>query len=72
MVLSKFVKLILIFLGGPLIAFAILFVGCEGKHPALGVMCGHNILMSLVLFTFAAWFVLGTISVLIGVPRGHE
>jgi hypothetical protein len=72
MALPKVAKRILIFLGGPLIAFAVLFAGCEGEHPPLGVMCGHNILMSLVLFTFAAWLVLGTIAVLVGVVRGNE
>jgi len=72
MVLRKLAKRVLILLGGPLIAFAVLFAGCEGEHPALGVMCGHNILMSLVLFTVVAWLVLGTISVLVGVFRGSE
>ena len=72
MALRKFAKRILIFLGGPVIAFAVLFAGCEGEHPAFGAMCGHNILLSLVLFTFAGWLVLGTISVLVGVIRGNE
>jgi hypothetical protein len=43
---------------GPLLAFLLLFAGCDGQTPALGTMCGHNIFGSLVVVTLAAWFVL--------------
>jgi len=47
-----------IFVAGPLIAFGVLFLGCEGPSPAFGSACGHNIIISLVALTLACWFVL--------------
>ena len=47
-----------ILVAGPVLAFLLLFAGCEGQSPAFGVLCGHNMFASLIAFTFAAWFVL--------------
>ena len=55
----------LILVAGPLIALYLLFFGCSGVSPALGIMCGHNSLVSLVVFTLGAWLVLGTVAVLL-------
>jgi len=54
----KFAKVVALLLAGPALAFVVLFAGCEGPNPLFGVMCGHNILVSLIVFTLAAWFVL--------------
>ena len=47
-----------IFIAGPLIAFTVLFLGCEGAPSFFGNACGHNIIVSLVALTLACWFVL--------------
>jgi hypothetical protein len=47
-----------VFVGGPVIAFASLSIGCDGPDPALGVACGHNAIVSLLGLTIAVWFVL--------------
>ncbi len=47
-----------IFVLGPTLAYGVLALGCGGGNPALGVACGHNILISLVGLTLAFWFVL--------------
>jgi hypothetical protein len=57
--LHRTLQFILVAIGGPLLAFVLVFAGCEGASPVLGTMCGHNILGSLVAFTLGAWLVLG-------------
>lgn len=56
---------VLVFVSGFALAFFGLFLGCEGSSPTFGVMCGHNILPSLVGLTLVAWLVLGVLAVLI-------
>jgi hypothetical protein len=58
--LLAMLKGIAIFFAGPTLAFAVLSIGCDGPHPALGVACGHNAILSLVAITFAIWVVLIT------------
>ena len=59
-------------LGGFAFAFVVLLVGYEGSSPFFGVLCGHNILPSLVGFTIGAWFVLGSAVVLARVLFNNE
>ena len=54
------------------IAFGIVALGCVGEHPALGTMCGHNLFGSIIVLSFAAWFVLGTLVVGIRAIRNNE
>jgi hypothetical protein len=56
--LRKIAKLAVLLVAGPVLAFLILLTGCGGSDPFFGVMCGHNILTSVVMLTFAAWFVI--------------
>ena len=56
--LGRTVTVLLVFLGGPALAFATLFLGC-GDSQLLGVACGHNMPISFVGFVFAAWVFLG-------------
>ena len=70
--LRRIAQTLLVLLGGPLVAFGVLFVGCEGSEPVFGVACGHNILPSLVLGTIGAWFVLGTLVALLNGMKGNE
>lgn len=59
-------------IGGFALAFFVLFLGCDGPSPAFGVMCGHNILPSLVGLTIGAWFVLGSALALVRSLRNKE
>jgi hypothetical protein len=59
-------------IGGFALAFVVLFLGCDGPNPFFGVMCGHNILPSLVGLTIGAWFVLGSLAVLLRALRNKE
>jgi hypothetical protein len=59
-------------IGGFALAFVVLFLGCEGSDPFFGVMCGHNILPSLIGLTIGAWFVLGSAVVLVRSLRNNE
>lgn len=70
--LGKIAKVGALVAAGPILAFAILFAGCNGPAPVFGVMCGHNILVSLVLFTLAAWFVIASVNALIQALRRKE
>lgn len=70
--LGKIAKVAALCLAGPALAFGVLFAGCEGRAPAFGVMCGHNVFISLVVLTLAAWFVLASVSVLFQVLRRKE
>lgn len=70
--LGKIAKIAALVLAGPTLAFAVLFAGCEGPAPALGVMCGHNVLVSLVVFTLAFWAVLASVSALVQSLRRKE
>ena len=63
--LGKIAKVVALFLAGPTLAFVVLFAGCEGPASAFGVMCGHNVLYSLVSLTLVVWFVLATVTALI-------
>ena len=58
--LLALLKIAVFILAGPAAAVAVLFIGCEGPNASLGVMCGHNAPMSLLVLTLAAWFLLGT------------
>jgi hypothetical protein len=49
---------LLVLLGGPVLAFIVLFLGCFDPMQLLGVACGHNFPLSLVLFTIGSWLLL--------------
>ena len=70
--LRKFIRGLLFLLVGPASAFAIVFTGCEGSSPPLGTLCGHNIVLSLVAFTLASWFVLANEISLFHILRNKE
>ena len=65
----RLITVALVFAGGIAVAFAVLTVGCEGSVPALGTMCGHNALVSLIAITLGAWFVLGMATALYDAMR---
>jgi hypothetical protein len=48
-------------IGGLVLAYVALSLGCEGATPPFGVMCGHNTLGSLIVLTMGIWFVLGVV-----------
>ena len=62
--LAKIAMVTAVLLAGPVLAFLVLFAGCDGANPFLGVLCGHNILPSLVGFTLVAWFALASAAAL--------
>jgi hypothetical protein len=49
---------LLCLLSGPAFAVLILAVGCALPWQLLGVMCGHNGYLSLLIFTLAGWALL--------------
>lgn len=49
---------LLVFFGGPLLALIVLFLGCIDTLQLLGVACGHNRPLSLVLFSLCGWLLL--------------
>ncbi len=51
-------KFIAVLLAGPLLAMAVIGIGCTGQDPALGVACGHNAYLSLVALSVAFWLAL--------------
>ena len=61
---AKIAIAVAVLLGGPALAFTVLFAGCDGAAPFFGVLCGHNIMPSLVGFTLVAWFVLACVAAL--------
>jgi hypothetical protein len=63
-VLAKIAIATALLVAGPALAFLVLFAGCGGASPFFGVLCGHNILPSLVGFTLVAWFVLASAAAL--------
>ena len=48
-------KLAFVF-AGPLTIFITVTLGCQGRNPILGEMCGHNAYSTLALGTVGAWF----------------
>jgi hypothetical protein len=56
------IKMAAFVLAGPVLAFAILFLGCDSPAQAFGNLCGHNIMGSMVWFTLAAWFIIATVN----------
>ena len=58
--------------GGAVIAIGVMSLGCEGPRPALGTMCGHNFVPSLVAVAFAGWIVLGVVVALINGLRENR
>jgi hypothetical protein len=58
-----------IFVAGPLIAFGVLSLGCDGASPVLGNACGHNILLALVALTLACWCVLAMAASVVSAVR---
>ena len=64
------VKVLAILVTGPVLAFGVLAIGCNGASPALGTLCGHNSLLSLVVLTLAAWCILATVNVGVSALRG--
>jgi hypothetical protein len=70
--LRTILMVIAVGIGGFALAFVVLFLGCEGSAPFFGVMCGHNILPSLIGLTIGAWFVLGSAVVLVRTLHNNE
>lgn len=62
--LRKTLIIVSIVLAGPAFSVLVISLGCRAPDQALGVMCGHNTLPSLVVLTLAAWLVLGAAAVL--------
>jgi hypothetical protein len=61
-----------VIVGGPALAFFVLFSGCDGPSPMFGTMCGHNILISLIGFTILAWLLLAVCAALFSIWRNNE
>ena len=51
-------KFIAAFIAGPLLALAVISLGCSGQDPLLGVACGHNAYLSLIALSVCFWFLL--------------
>jgi hypothetical protein len=49
---------VLVLIGGPLIAFAAMALGCVPPWRLLDAMCGHNGLISFFIFTAAGWLIM--------------
>jgi hypothetical protein len=56
-------------LAGPALALVLLFIGCAPPWQILGVMCGHNAYVSLIVFTLVVWLALIVIFAVIHVRR---
>ncbi len=61
---------LLAFLAGPALAWLILMAGCSGASPFLGVMCGHNVPLTLPLLAMALWFLIGMLFAAFSFWRG--
>jgi hypothetical protein len=55
---------LVIFVASPILSVILLAAGCAQPWQILGVMCGHNSPLSLMLFSVIGWFVLGCIAVI--------
>ena len=52
----RFLLIVVLFIAsGPLVAVALLAVGCTGASPLLGVACGHNAIFTLIAVAVATW-----------------
>ena len=51
-------KFIAVLVAGPLLALAVIALGCAGLDPLMGVACGHNAYLSLVALSVTIWLVL--------------
>ena len=60
----RIVQAALVLAGGVMIAFGVMTLGCGGSSPPLGTMCGHNLVLSLLVVAVASWFVLALVVVL--------
>jgi hypothetical protein len=54
-------KLLLLLFSGPVVALVVLEFGCMQPWQLLGVSCGHNAPISLVLFSVAVWVAIGAV-----------
>jgi hypothetical protein len=68
----KIAKIAALLIAGPVLAFLVLLAGCGGSEPFFGTMCGHNILVSVVAFTLAAWFIFAMGNAVIRSLRNKE
>lgn len=68
----RIIQVCAVLLGGPLLAFGLVFAGCDGAAPVLGEKCGHNIIGTVVIVTLACWFVLAICVSLANGLRGNE
>lgn len=50
---------LLVFFLSPFLSVLALAAGCAQPWQLLGVMCGHNAPLSLILFSVVGWIVLG-------------
>ena len=60
-----YVRSLAVLLGSPALSFLVLLFGCFDPWQLLGVMCGHNFPLSLLIFSVIGWFVLGVGAVLV-------
>jgi hypothetical protein len=51
------IKVFGLLFSGPIFAFVVLAVGCAVPWQLLGVWCGHNAVLSLVVLSVAGWLV---------------
>jgi hypothetical protein len=54
---------LLVFFVSPVLSVLVLAAGCAQPWQLLGVMCGHNAPLSLMLFSVVGWVVLGLAAV---------
>lgn len=64
------IRILGLLFSGPIFAFVVLAVGCAGPWQLLGVWCGHNAPLSLIVFSVAGWLVVvGSVAVIAGRKR---
>ena len=51
------IKVLGLLFSGPIFASVVLAVGCAAPWQLLGVWCGHNAALSLVVLSVAGWLV---------------
>ena len=50
-----------VIIGAPALSFLVEIIGCVGREPLFGVMCGHNAVYVVGPLTVILWFVLSGI-----------
>jgi hypothetical protein len=59
---AKAALVLAVFVGAPALSFLVEMIGCVGREPLFGVMCGHNAVYVVGPLTVILWFVLGGIA----------